>query len=65
VVVPFENKVKDIDKQFKGETLNYQKEIGKFFIYKGIGVYAGHLSTILRGDKIVKQEIKFDDKNFI
>ena len=25
VVVPFENKVKDIDKQLKGETINYQK----------------------------------------
>ena len=63
-VIPFEDKKRDIDKQFKGETLNYQKDIGKFFIYKGFGVYAGHLSTILRGDKIVKQEIKFDDNNF-
>lgn len=60
-VVPVEHKVKDIDEEFKDETINYQKNIGKFFIYKGSGVYSGHLSSILRGDKIVKQSIKFDN----
>lgn len=61
LVVPVEHKVRDIDEQFKEETVNYQRDIGKFFIYKGSGVYSGHLSTILRGDKIVKQAIKFDN----
>ena len=59
-VVPSENKIRDIDIQFKDETLNYQRNIGKFFIYKGSGIYSDHLSSILRGDKIVKQTIKFD-----
>ena len=60
-VVPVEHKVEDIDEEFKDETINYQRNIGKFFIYKGNGVYSGHLSTILRGDKIVQQAIKFDN----
>ena len=59
-VVPSTNKIRDIDIQFKDETLNYQRNIGKFFIYKGSGIYSDHLSSILRGDKIVKQTIKFD-----
>jgi hypothetical protein len=58
-VVPVEHKVEDIDEEFKDETINYQKNIGKFFIYRGNGVYSGHLSSILRGDKIIKQAIKF------
>ena len=60
-VVPVEHKVEDIDEEFKDETINYQRNIGKFFIYKGNGIYSGHLSTILRGDKIVKQAIKLDN----
>ena len=59
-VVPTKNKIRDMDIQFKDETLNYQRNIGKFFIYKGSGIYSDHLSSILRGDKIVKQTIKFD-----
>ena len=61
LVVPSKHNVRDIDEQFKDETVNYQRDIGKFFIYKGSGVYSGHMSTILRGDKIVKQAIKFDN----
>ena len=60
LAVPVKHNVRDIDDQFKDETINYQKDIGKFFIYKGSGVYSGHINTILRGDKIVKQAIKFD-----
>ena len=59
-VVQVKHKISDIDEEFKDETINYQRNIGKFFIYKGSGVYSGHLSSILKGDKIVKQVIKFD-----
>ena len=59
-VVPSKRTMRDTDIQFKDETLNYQRNIGKFFIYKGSGIYSDHLSSILRGDKIVKQTIKFD-----
>ena len=52
--VPVKHKVKEIDEQFKDETVDYQRNIGKFFIYKGSGVYSGHLSTILKGDKILE-----------
>ena len=61
LVVPIKHNIRDMDEQIKDETINYQKNIGKFFIYKGSGVFSGHLSSILRGDKIVKQTIKFEN----
>ena len=60
-VVPVKRRVRDIDTQFKDEVVNYQKKIGKFFIYNGSGIYSTHLSTILRGDKIVRQAIKMEN----
>ena len=61
IVVPVQHKVRDIDEQFKDETINYQKNIGKFFIFKGNGLFSSHLSTILRGDKIVREAIKLEN----
>lgn len=61
LIVPVKHEVKDSDEQFKDETVNYQKNIGKFFFYKGCGIYSGHLSSILRGDKIMKETIKFNN----
>jgi hypothetical protein len=49
---------KKIDEQFKQETVNYQGQIGKFFIYKGNGIFSGHLNMMLRGDKIAHNLIK-------
>jgi hypothetical protein len=60
-VIPVKSNIRDFDIQFKDETLNYQRNIGKFFIYKGSGIFSDHLSSILKGDKIVKQAIKFDN----
>ena len=60
-VVPIHHNVKEIDEQFKNETLNYQKNIGQFFIYKGNGLYSSHLSTLLKGDKMLKNNIKLED----
>ena len=59
-VVPVEHKVRDIDEKLKDETINYQKNIGQFFIYNGSGIFSGHLSTFLKGDKIVSQVIKME-----
>ena len=59
-VVPVEHKVRDIDEKFKDETINYQKSIGQFFIYNGSGIFSAHLSTFLKGDKIVSQAIKME-----
>ena len=63
-VVPYEHKVKEIDDQFKDEAIDYQKNIGEFCIYKGNGIFKSHLSTILRGDKIINNEINLK-KNMI
>ena len=60
-VIPVEQKTRKIDEQFKDETVNYQRNIGKFFIFRGSGVYSGHLSSILKGDKIIRQTIKFEN----
>ena len=61
LVVPVQHKVRDIDEQFKYEAINYQKNIGKFFIFKGNGLFSSHLSKILRGDKIVREAIKLEN----
>lgn len=61
IVIPIEHKVRDVDEQYKDETVKYQKSIGNFIIYKGSGIYSSHLSSILRGDKIVAQAIKIED----
>lgn len=60
-VVPIHHNVKEMDEQFKEDTINYQKNIGQFFIYKGSGLYSSHFSTFLKGDKIVKKNIKLED----
>ena len=52
---------KKIDEQFKQETVNYQGQIGKFFIYKGNGIFSGHLNMMLRGDKIAHNLIKLEN----
>lgn len=52
---------KKIDEAFKEEVVQYQAKIGKFFIYEGNGIFYGHLNTMLRGDKISKKLIKFDN----
>ena len=52
---------KKIDEQFKKNVVEYQKEIGKFFIYKGNWIYSSHLNTLLKGDKIAQNIVKFDN----
>lgn len=61
LVVPVKHNINDTNEEVKDETINYQKNMGKFFFYKGSGIYSGHLSSILRGDKIVRQVIKFNN----
>ena len=60
-VIPHENNVKDIDKEFKDETVKYHKNMGDFFFYKGNGIFSGHLSHVLRGDKIMQQVFKLEN----
>ena len=60
-VIPKENNVKDIDEEFKEETVNYHRNMGNFFFYKGSGVYSNHLSYILRGDKLVNQVLRLEN----
>ena len=60
-VIPRENNVKDIDKEFKDETVKYHKNMGDFFFYKGNGIFSGHLSHVLRGDKIMQQVFKLEN----
>ena len=50
---------KKIDLQFKKSVMEYQKEIGRFYIYKGNWVYSSHRNTMLKGDKISKNLIIF------
>ena len=50
---------KKIDLQFKKNVMEYQKEIGRFYIYKGNWVYSSHRNTMLKGDKISKNLIIF------
>ena len=52
---------KKIDEQFKKNVVEYQKEIGKFFIYKGNWIYSSHLNTLLKADKIAQNIVKFDN----
>jgi len=60
-VIPHENNVKDIDEEFKDETVKYHKKMGDFFFYKGNGIFSGHLSHLLRGDKIMQQVFKLEN----
>ena len=60
-VIPHENNVKDIDEEFKDETVKYHKNMGDFFFYKGNGIFSGHLSHVLRGDKIMQQVFKLEN----
>ena len=50
---------KKIDQQFKKNVIEYQKEIGRFYIYKGNWVYSSHRNTMLTGDKVSKNLIIF------
>ena len=50
---------KKIDLQFKKNVMEYQKEIGRFYIYKGNWIYSSHRNTMLKGDKISKNLIIF------
>jgi hypothetical protein len=50
---------KKIDLQFKKNVMEYQKEIGRFYIYKGNWVYSSHRNTMLTGDKVSKNLIIF------
>lgn len=60
-VIPHENNVKDFDKEFKDETVKYHRNMGDFFFYKGNGIFSGHLSHVLRGDKIMQQVFKLEN----
>lgn len=59
-VIPHENNAKDIDEEFKDETIKYHRNMGDFFFYKGNGIFSGHLSHVLRGDKIMQQVLKLE-----
>ena len=52
---------KKIDLQFKKNVMEYQKEIGRFFIYKGNWIYSAHLKMMLNGDKIAQNLVKFEN----
>ena len=52
---------KKIDEQFKKNVMEYQKEIGRFFIYKGNWIYSAHLKMMLNGDKIAQNLVKFEN----
>ena len=52
---------KKIDEQFKRDTVEYQKGIGKFFIHKGNGIFSGHLNVMLKGDKIAQNLVKLEN----
>lgn len=52
---------KMLDEQFKKNVMEYQKEIGKFFLYKGNWIYSAHLNVMLNGDKIAQNLVKFDN----
>jgi hypothetical protein len=60
-VIPHENNVKDFDEEFKDETVKYHKNMGEFFFYKGNGIFSGHLSHLLRGDKLMQQVFKLEN----
>lgn len=51
---------KKIDEQFKKDAVKYQEKIGQFFIYKGSGIFSGHINIMLKGEKINSNKIKFD-----
>ena len=61
IVVPVHHDVKEIDEHFKEDIINYQKKIGKFYIYKGNGLFENHFTILLKGDKIDKENIKSDN----
>jgi len=52
---------KKIDEQFKKDTVEYQEGIGKFFIYKGNGIFSGHFNVMLKGDKIAQNLVKLEN----
>ena len=52
---------KKIDELFKKEAVKYQGKMGKFFIYKGNGIFSGHLKTLLKGDKIAHNLVKLEN----
>ena len=52
---------KKIDEQFKKEAVKYQGKMGIFFIYKGNGIFSGHLKTLLKGDKIAHNLVKLEN----
>ena len=62
LVVPKGKTSREMDnEEFKDEVLNYRKQVGNFFYYRGCGIFSEHLHALLRGDRLIQEIVKFDN----
>ena len=63
LVVPKAKTSLDMDnEEFKDEVLNYKKKVGNFFYYRGCGIFQEHLHAILKGDRLIQELVKYENK---